>query len=323
MRLDLLSDHTVLHRNVSQFVPQAAAATAAGHSLVFGETNSVSCSGRSGISDTFGAALWAVDYMLLAASLGIPKVYFHLGAQSEYSAFVPIDYMYEGENLTAGVRSPWYAHYFLAHVVAGGDAGESQRGGANWTVAALPGANSSDLAGYAVYGGKGGDEAGHEDGDGDPGLAKLVFIDLGVYNSSEGLANPSTLSRTDNDDPEFWTRGARPTYNMSVETPWEAGRNVGLLRLSGPGTNAKSGVNVAGVTFDMRTGEKNSSERWETRLVEAGGVVNFQMVQAQAVLLELDGGPSLVSSMASRATSLRPVVAITMIAGLSFGLLLL
>ncbi|KAG4217930.1 hypothetical protein PC116_g33590, partial [Phytophthora cactorum] len=52
-----------------------------------GETNSVSCSGKSGISDTFGAALWGVDYVLLGASIGIRKTYFHLGAQSEYSAF--------------------------------------------------------------------------------------------------------------------------------------------------------------------------------------------------------------------------------------------
>lgn len=89
MRLDLLSNHTTLWLNVSQYVPQVAAADAANTSLVFGETNSVSCSGRSGISDTFGAALWSVDYVLLAASIGMPKVYFHLGAQSQYSAFTP------------------------------------------------------------------------------------------------------------------------------------------------------------------------------------------------------------------------------------------
>lgn len=89
MRLDLLSNHTTLWLNVSQYVPQVAAADAANTTLVFGETNSVSCSGRSGISDTFGAALWSVDYVLLAASIGMPKVYFHLGAQSQYSAFTP------------------------------------------------------------------------------------------------------------------------------------------------------------------------------------------------------------------------------------------
>lgn len=89
MRLDLLSNHTALWLNVSQYVPQVAAADAANTSLVFGETNSVSCSGRSGISDTFGAALWSADYVLLAASIGMPQVYFHLGAQSQYSAFTP------------------------------------------------------------------------------------------------------------------------------------------------------------------------------------------------------------------------------------------
>lgn len=62
LRLDLLSDHSVLWQNVSQYIPQIAAADAAGAPLVMGETNSASCSGKSGISDTFGAALWSVDY---------------------------------------------------------------------------------------------------------------------------------------------------------------------------------------------------------------------------------------------------------------------
>ena len=62
LRLDLLSDHAVLWKNVSQYIPQVRAADEAGAPLVMGETNSASCSGKSGISDTFGAALWGVDY---------------------------------------------------------------------------------------------------------------------------------------------------------------------------------------------------------------------------------------------------------------------
>lgn len=83
LSMNLLPNHSVLWHNVSQYVPQVAAADKAGIPLVFGETNSASCSGRSGISDTFGAALWSVDYVLLAASIGMPKVYFHPGANAE------------------------------------------------------------------------------------------------------------------------------------------------------------------------------------------------------------------------------------------------
>lgn len=268
MRLDLLSNHTALWLNVSQYIPQVAAADAAGSSLVLGETNSVSCSGKSGISDTFGAALWGVDYVLLAAAIGIEKTYFHLGAQSEYSSFTPVSYELKNETLAPGIRANFYAHYFLAHVVAPrGEGGELG-------IAALPGANASDFSGYGVY-------------DGERGLLrKLVFLDVGVWNGTEGLSNPSTLAATDS---TFASNGTRPVRSLGVATPWEAGAVVGVTRLSGPGTNAKSEVSVAGVTFDTETGARVGAEESERVEVGERGVVAFEMVRAEAVLLELVG----------------------------------
>lgn len=269
MRLDLLSNHTTLWLNVSQYVPQVAAADAANTSLVFGETNSVSCSGRSGISDTFGAALWSTDYVLMAASIGMPKVYFHLGAQSQYSAFTPVPYTLNNETLPPGIRANFYSHYFVAKIVEGLADDES------YGVAALPSANASDLSGYAVY--RGDD------------LAKIVLLDMGVWNGTEGLSNPSTLSSTDG---TIFSNGTRPAYNMSVTTPWTAGTEVEVVRLQGPGTNAKSLVNVSGVTFDPATGAKVGSEAVEYVQVGEGGVVKFGMVQAEGVLLQVGNGTS-------------------------------
>lgn len=268
MRLDLLSNHSVLWQNVSQYVPQVAAADAAGSPLVLGETNSVSCGGRSGISDTFGAALWGVDYVLMAASIGIEKVYFHLGARSQYAAFTPLPYELLGESLTSGIRANFYGHYFVAQVVKDCDA---------CSIAALPGANSSDLSGYGVYSGD--------------DLQKLVFLDMGVWNSSEGLHNPSTLTATDS---TFVSEGTRPTSNMKITTPWEEGSTVSVIKLSSPGTNAKSitAVNVAGVTFDPATGTTIGDLAPSSLTVGAGGVVEFEIVQAEAVLLELDEATS-------------------------------
>lgn len=264
MRLDLLSNHTTLWLNVSQYVPQVAAADAANTALVFGETNSVSCSGRSGISDTFGAALWSVDYVLMASSIGMPHVYFHLGAESEYSAFTPLPYELDNETLSSGIRANFYSHYFVAKVVEGLGDDES------YGIAALPGANSSDLSGYAIYRGD--------------ALAKLVFLDMGVWNSTLGLSNPSTLSSTDG---TVFSVGTRPTYNMTVASSWSPGQNVSIIRLQGPGTNAKSLVSVSGVTFDTSTGEKLGPEAGEYVEVGDGGVVSFHMAQAEGVLLQV------------------------------------
>lgn len=313
MRLDVLSNHTVLWLNVSQYVPQVAAADGANTPLVLGETNSVSCSGRSGISDTFGAALWSVDYVLLAASVGMPKVYFHLGAQSQYSAFTPAAYVLNNETLAPGIRANFYSHYFFAKIVEGLGEGEGEAFG----VAALPGANASDLSGYAVYrgGGRG-------------GLAKLVFLDMGVWNGTQGLGNPSTLAGTDG---TVFSNGTRPAYNMSVATPWAAGAEVEVVRLQGPGTNAKSLVNVSGVTFDSATGRKVGEEAAEVLRVGGRGEVRFGMVQAEGVLLTLvasvggggangssSPGPEVTTSGAAAWTSGRQSIAVPLAVGLGW-----
>lgn len=285
MRLDLLSNHTTLWLNVSQYALEAAAASRAGAPLVMGETNSVSCGGRSGISDTFGAALWAVDYVLADAAIGVEKTYFHLGAQSEYSAFIPAPYEYKNESLEAGIRAPWYAHYFVAKVVAPSD-GDDDSDDTEFSVAALPAANSSSLSGYAVYAGR--KDTSSED-EGAKALRKLVFLDMGVWNGTEGLGNPSTLRATDNDDPAYQSAGPRPSTALRVATPWCAGSSVTVVRLQGPGTNAKSGVSVSGVTFDPETGEKNGDGddgEEETVEVGEGGVVEVRLERAQGVLLQ-------------------------------------
>lgn len=281
MRLDLLSNHTALWLNVSQYAPQVAAAEATGHHLVMGETNSVSCGGRSGISDTFGAALWAVDYVLTAASIGIEKVYFHLGGQSEYSSFTPLAYPYKNETLEAGIRPGWYAHYFLAHVVrplvsAGGQAREK------FSVAGLPSANSSSLSGFAIYSSP--KDAGGNNND-NKTLRKLVVLDMGVWNGTEGLSNPSTLSVTDG---TTFKEGSRPSNKFRMATPWCQGRNASVVRLAAPGTNAKSQVTVSGVSFDPASGDvKSGNEKAENVTVGQGGVVELDIVTAQAVLLEM------------------------------------
>ncbi|KAI0112488.1 glycoside hydrolase superfamily [Nemania sp. FL0031] len=303
LRLDLLSNHSVLWQNVSQYIPQAAAADAAGAPLVMGETNSASCSGRSGISDTFGAALWAVDYVLTGASIGIRKLYFHLGARSEYSAFTPLGYELKNETLAPGIRAPLYAHYFVARVVSGQGVGH---GKPTFRVAALPSANSSSLSGFAVYA-----EGKHYNGNekqvkeaaakprysGGEALRKLVFLDMGVWNGTAGLHNPSTLFATDG---TMFSEGVRPISTFEVATPWPRGAEVKVVRLAAPGTNAKSEISVAGTVFDDETGEPVvgtkgvalGEEYSEVIHVGAGGVVKFDIQRAEGVLLEIAGGGS-------------------------------
>lgn len=287
MRLDLISNHSAVWQNVSQYVPQVEAAEKEGHSqLVMGETNSISCGGRSGISDTFGGALWNVDYTLSLAAIGVGHSYFHLGGQNEYSSWQPKGYEYKGETITAGIRPSWYAHYFLAHVVRPSEADQDEDvSGSSYEIAALPDANSTDFSGFGVF----------KDGD----LKKLVLLDMGIWNGTEGLENPSTISAADNVDPEFHSDGERPTTEMSVSTPWCKNGEVKVFRLTGPGTNAKSDVSVSGVTFD-KDGKRSGQPAEETVRVGDDGKVKFNLAMAEGVLLELGGGCSGSSSAAAR-----------------------
>lgn len=290
LRLDLLSNHSVLWQNVSQYIPQVAAADAAGSPLVMGETNSASCSGKSGISDTFGAALWGVDYVLTAASIGFEKIYFHLGAESEYSSFTPISYTLKNESLIPGIRANWYGHYFISKVVASAS-------NESLSVAGLPDANSSSLSGFAIY-------SGSED----KALQKLVFLDLGVWNGTEGLSNPSTLSATDGID---FSEGERPNSTLSITTPWESGSSVSVIRLEGPGTNAKSNVSVSGVTFDSESGAKVGTEAEEAITVGDNGVVTVTIPEAHGVLLEVTTASNASSGSGSGPTSTSAATALS------------
>lgn len=108
---------------------------------------------------------------------------------------------------------------------------------------------------------------------------------MGVWNGTEGLSNPSTLSSTDG---TVFSNGTRPSYNMTVASSWAPGQNVSITRLQGPGTNAKSSVSISGVTFDPATGDRVEGDAEEEVVqVGEGGAVSFHLVAAEGVLLQV------------------------------------
>ena len=48
------------------------------------ETNTASCGGFAGISDTYGAALWAIDYGMQLAYGNFTHALLHLGGQNAF-----------------------------------------------------------------------------------------------------------------------------------------------------------------------------------------------------------------------------------------------
>ncbi|KAI1171922.1 glycoside hydrolase family 79 protein [Nemania sp. FL0916] len=74
-----LMSHRGIASNLHVFDADVAAAQKEGKQYVFGETNSVSGGGAAGVSPTFGAALWTMDYVVRAAYSNISRTYFHHG----------------------------------------------------------------------------------------------------------------------------------------------------------------------------------------------------------------------------------------------------
>lgn len=94
--------------------------TVAGLPVHLSETNSVSGGGQAGITDTFGAALWTVDYLLSAAAAGIAGVGMH---QQPYDCgsytwlCFPDDKAAQSGRLHA--EPPYYAGLLVARMTGG------------------------------------------------------------------------------------------------------------------------------------------------------------------------------------------------------------
>ncbi|KAI0311519.1 glycoside hydrolase family 79 protein [Amylostereum chailletii] len=82
--------HNALTDLVSYYATSAVLAVQQNKPLVMFETNTASCSGFPGISDSFAAALWSLDWSLTMAYNNFSAALFHIGGQnSYYNPFTP------------------------------------------------------------------------------------------------------------------------------------------------------------------------------------------------------------------------------------------
>ncbi|EIN05065.1 hypothetical protein PUNSTDRAFT_107355 [Punctularia strigosozonata HHB-11173 SS5] len=83
-------NHTAATSFVARYTPSTAVAQAAAKPFIMFETNTATCSGFEGVSDSFGAALWGLDYALQMAYGNFSHALFHIGGQDAfYNPFTP------------------------------------------------------------------------------------------------------------------------------------------------------------------------------------------------------------------------------------------
>jgi hypothetical protein len=83
-------NHTSAVSQVQPYLDGTNQVLAAGKNIMMMEYGTASCGGFPGVSDSFGAALWTVDYGLQMAAQNFTSALMHIGGQNVYyNAFTP------------------------------------------------------------------------------------------------------------------------------------------------------------------------------------------------------------------------------------------
>ncbi|KAL2128381.1 hypothetical protein VTI74DRAFT_9263 [Chaetomium olivicolor] len=275
---DTLMNHAVTKRSVDAHIKEYNAVIAQSSDsvppLIFGECNSLYNQGRPGLSNTFGAALWGVDFNLYSASVGFKRVHMHMGTNYRYQAFQPLT----TPLTTIGTKAPYYGSIAVASALGHY---YSQFGPA--TVHSVPLASQSanlslqPESAYAIY-----THAGTR-------LARLMVLNMRSYNTTVDGAG---LVPVDPPPP-------RPATEYVFQLDGVAGqrgrrRVVQVKRLWANGSDAITGITWDGWSYNyeldggrpVRLGNVTVGEEV---VVGGGGEVRVVVPDASAVLLELDG----------------------------------
>ncbi|TCD65236.1 hypothetical protein EIP91_002944 [Steccherinum ochraceum] len=237
----------VNHRNITSFLdqwkPHIAAAKQAGAEFVVGEYNSVSCSGKENVTNTFGQALWLADTVLYGAVIDISRLYLHQGAtlvlQSSTQANTPGFSWYDQWYPTTSDRfgDPHAGPSFVALLLITEAVGSSTKS----QIALIPTPAFPQLAVYAIW-----DPTARPSRDGPARIAILnlatrnvtatpeqvdeesVVLDLGGY-VRKGKGRSATVKRMTSTGLDATDAGAATWAGQS----YESGKANGTLVVEG------------------------------------------------------------------------------------------
>ncbi|KAI1392759.1 glycoside hydrolase family 79 protein [Hypoxylon trugodes] len=255
-----LLNHTRTVQSMSQHIAENASVHP-GIPYILGETNSLYNQGRPGLSNSFGAALWTIDFALYSASVGIRRVHYHMGTDYRYASWQPI----ETNKTTVGTKAPYYGNVAAAAFI-----GEK---GTRVSEVALQGEGdrldgSTDVA-YAAYGADG-------------GLVRLLVVNLREYNY--------TLNGTGGSDLNPEPRPTR-TYQLSLPTSSNLGlEEATVRRLYANGSDAVTGITWDGWSYNYELDHGRPVRLENVTVGETakvvGGTVEVGVPDSQAVILD-------------------------------------
>lgn len=222
---------------------------------------SATCGG-GGISPTFGAGLWIVDYVLQAALNGVDRLYFHQGtigncvSSPTFSlSVVPLAHLLNRFQAycfwnTTVINAPYYGAYFVSQFLGTDGASISELS-----------SDSSAVAIYAVY------------------SSSNTLLRTLIYNSNyfdgTGTRSNQTVQLSGLSSGLNRATAVRLTANDAGVIIGQGGEEMGAVTIGG-GLTFGSGCEVSG----EQTGES---------VAVSGGVANVVVQDSEAVIVDFTG----------------------------------
>lgn len=219
---------------------------------IMGETNSLYNQGRPGLSNTFGATLWGVDFNLWCATNSIRRVHMHQGTNYRYQAWQPIE-----TNLsTKGTKAPYYGSVTVAAFL--GDIATDTP-----SIVNLPLQDEQESA-YAAY----------VDGE----LERVIVINMMEYN-----ATPPN---------QYINNYPRPVERYEFQLPKGYHGKAEVQRLMANGSDAITGVTFDGYSYNYELDEGKpvvlqNVTRGETVAVGKDGMMWVDVPRSSAAIVRL------------------------------------
>ncbi|KAH9481455.1 Beta-glucuronidase [Psilocybe cubensis] len=266
-----LVNHTRLAEYLDLWQPRIKSVRAqlGDDSFVIGEYNSVSCSGKDGVSNTFGQALWLLDTTLYAASLNVSRLYLHQGGplalqsstQLNHGGLSFYDMWYPVQNQNGAIQVfPSYSSYLFIAEALGRSTSlrisnifPSRQANGSSITTALGDESAGQLVAYGFW------DTSKPNAHSFP--TKLALINLQIFNQTEIGQRPSA----EFDITEYRQNKNRPVTIRRLQAP---GADVKAANLTTwAGQNFASGEAAGALKEEKQSSSKISVQASEAVLV--------------------------------------------------------
>jgi len=183
----MFSNHTAVQQLSAPYVNTAGIAANASKPLIMFETNTASCGGFSGLSDSFAAGMWSIDYALNMAANNFSNALFHVGGVSDYYNPFTAPATNQSRFRQWTISNTFYAALIVAETL--GSSGQAR------VVDLGLNGNSPLEAGYAIYEGGSPSRVALFNYNSDPSGASnyTAYISVGGNSTGQPNATPSSV----------------------------------------------------------------------------------------------------------------------------------